>query len=184
MEHNLKLSQGTCFNVNRRRKIVDILGLRGRWRLEHWRDKLLIGVQDFFNDIVNQGKNKILNVMFNGDTQILNNSWFVSLVDLTGFTAFAAADVMNSHAGWAEITQYDEATRPGWGSGTTSTMSVTNAVPITFTMNATKTVHGIFIASNSTKGGTTGTLWSTAAAPSDVNVVDNDELKVTYTLNA
>jgi hypothetical protein len=51
-------------------------------------------------------------------------------------------------------------------------------------MNASGTVKGIFITSNNTKSGTSGKLWSTALFSADVPVVNGDQLKITYTLNA
>jgi hypothetical protein len=90
---------------------------------------------------------------------------------------------MSSHAGWAESADYDEATRPEWTAGTASGRAITNAVTVDFTINATKTIKGLFITSNNTKSGSTGTLWSTAAFGSTVSVADDDVLKVTYTVS-
>jgi hypothetical protein len=45
-------------------------------------------------------------------------------------------------------------------------------------------LKGIFVTSSNTKNGTTGTLWSTAAFASTVDVSNGDSLKITYTVNA
>lgn len=164
------------------RHVLDRLG--GKFQIEH-RDKNgnLLGIYDITNGITNVGKNYILDVMFNDGTQIANASWFVGLINDSGFTALADADTMSSHAGWSELTAYTEANRPAWGSGAAASQSITNSTPITFSPNATNSVKGLFIVSNNTKGGTSGTLWATALFSSSVPVNNGDSLKCTYTLS-
>lgn len=162
----------------------DRLELKGKYHVEHWRDGQMLRKYEVFNDITNEGKNLIFDVMFNGTTQIANNSWFIGLISLASYSALAATDVMSSHSGWVEFTSYTQSNRVAWGSGASASQSVTNASPATFDMNATGTVKGIFITSSNTKSGTTGKLWSTALFSADVPVVSGDQLKITYTLNA
>lgn len=155
--------------------------------MEHWRNGKLLGKYHTKNDITNEGVNTLFNVMFNGATQIANNSWFIGFIDNSGFSALAAGDVMSSHSGWTEFTSYSQATRPGWGSGTASAgvRSVTNSSAVVFNINGGGgTVYGIFIPSNSTKSGTTGKLWATAAFSSPVPVSSGDQLNITYTTSA
>ena len=163
---------------------VDKLLLKGKYYVEHYRNGELLGKYEVFNDITNVGKNYIFDVMFNDGTQIANNSWFIGLINLTSFSALAAGDTMSSHSGWIEFTAYSQSNRVAWGSGAAASQSVTNATPATFDMNGSGTVKGIFITSSNTKSGTTGTLWSTALFSADVPVVNGDQLKITYTLNA
>lgn len=159
------------------------MGLNGKWQLEHLRDGVVIGVQDFPNDITNQGKNSLFEVYFHDGTQIAAASWFIGLISLASYSALAAGDTMASHAGWTEFTGYSQATRVAWGPGAAASQSITNASPATFDVNATGTVKGIFVVSNSTKGGTTGTLWSTALFSADIPVASADQLRVTYTVS-
>ena len=140
--------------------------------------------QKIANGITNVGKNKILDDMFNDGTQTANNSWFIGLIDLSGFTALAAADTMAIHSGWNEFTTYSEANRVAWGSGAASSQSTTNSSPATFNITGTATVKGVFVVTNNTKSGTTGVLWATALFSSDVPVSNGDQLKVTYTVSA
>lgn len=160
------------------------LDLHGHYVIEHIRDGEVIGTYEFDNDIVNEGKNLIFNVMFNGTTQVAANSWFLGLISLVGYSALAAADVMNSHAGWTEFVGYSGGARPAWGQGSASSQTITNGTATTFNLTATGTVKGIFVTSNSTISGTSGYLWATALFTADVPVVNGDQLKVTYTLNA
>lgn len=159
------------------------LSPRGRFVIEHIRDGKRINRYEMPNGITNVGKNLLLDVMFNGGNQVANNSWFIGLIDNEGYTALAAADTMSSHAGWAAFASYSEATRVAWGSGAASSQSTTNATAATFNINGSGTVKGVFVTSNSTKGGTTGTLWATALFSGDVAVVSGDQLKVTYTVS-
>src|SRR5260221_7382469 len=159
----------------------DSLILKGVYEFEHFRDGKKIGQYRIENAVVNVGKNKILDIMFNGVTPL--TTWYMGLVDNAGFSAFAAADTMASHAGWAESTAYTESTRPQWTVGSASSQSVTNATPVTFDINATGTMNGIFIISDNTKGGTSGTLWGEGSFSSTVSVNNGDQLKGTYTLS-
>ncbi len=158
---------------------------RGRFVIEHF-DKTgkKIGQYELPNGITDVGKDKLLDVMFNDAAVIANNSWFVGLIDLSGYSALADADTMASHAGWNEFTSYSEGTRVAWGSGASSGESVTNASPATFNISGSGTVKGVFITSVSTKSGSTGTLWATALFGSDVPVSNGDQLKITYTTSA
>jgi hypothetical protein len=115
--------------------------------------------------------------------------WFIGLVTGPGSgTTFAAGDTMSSKS-WTENTGYSNATRPAatFGTATTANPSVqtNSASPASFTINATSTIAGAFLVSNSTKGGTTGVLFSASdfSAPGDRSVVSGDTLNVTYTFS-
>ena len=101
----------------------------------------------------------------------------------------AASDTMSSHAGWTEVTAYSQSTRPACSFGTPTTanpsVATNSGSPATFSINGTTTVGGAFLTTNSTKGGTTGTLFSAAdfQSPGDRSVVNGDTLTVTYTFS-
>lgn len=107
----------------------------------------------------------------------------MGLIDLTSYTALAAADVMNSHAGWVEFTDYTEAARQAWGPGAASSQITTNAAAATFNINDTGTVKGIFVTSIVTLSGATGKLWATALFSGDIAVASGDQLKITYSVS-
>jgi hypothetical protein len=157
-----------------------LMNMRGRFKVEHIRDGEVIGQYAMPNGIVDVGLNSLLDVYFHNQTQIA--TWYIGLIDNAGFTALSNSDTMSSHTGWAESTAYDEATREEWLEGAAASRSITNSTPAEFTISATTTLKGIFVTSNSTKGGTTGTLWATAAFSSTVGVQDNDILRITYTV--
>jgi len=171
-------------NMIRNRKLDVDLALRGRFQFEHYRDGKLFNIYDILNDIVNEGKNKIFNTMFNDSTPVANASWCIGLISATGFSALAATDTMASHPGWTEFTSFTQANRVAWGSGNSVAQQATNATPATFNINAAGTLKGGFVVSNNTKGGTSGILWATAQFSSDIPVTNGDEMKITYTVNA
>lgn len=109
-------------------------------------------------------------------------AWFVGLTGAT--PTFATTDTMASHAGWTDDTSYSNATRPAWTGGTvdssTNTTTVDNsASKAVFNINATATIGGAFMVTNSTKGGTTGILYGGGAfAGGNRAVVNGDTLNV------
>ena len=73
-----------------------------------------------------------------------------------------AADTLASHVNsWAENTTYSNANRPTWtknGAAAAGAMSNSSS-KAGFTINGSTRVFGAFLASNNTKGGTTGVLY-------------------------
>jgi len=160
----------------------DKFSLRGFFVVEH-RNKSgeLIGAYEMPNGIVDVGLNHILDTEFHAAAQVA--TWYIGLVDNAGWTAWAAADTMAAHAGWAESVAYTEANRPEWTEGAAAARAITNAVTVDFSINAIGNMKGIFIVSDNTKGGAIGILWSTAAFTSVVAVSGGDTFKITYTVS-
>jgi hypothetical protein len=135
------------------------------------------------NGVTNVALNNVLDVYLRAVAG--SAAWYIGLIDNAGYSAFAAADTMASHAGWSESSDYAAATRPQWSPGAAANQSVTNAATVDFAMNATKTIRGLFLANDNAKGGVTGTLFATAAFSGGNQAVNNgDTLKVTYTVSA
>lgn len=162
--------------------ISERLNPRGVFKIQKF-DKDGNFVQEWIvpNTIVNQGKNYMLDATFNGASQ--SSSWYIGLIDQTGFTGISANDVMNSHSGWAESSAYSEATRPAWSKGAAASQSIGNASEVTFAINATVVIKGIFITDNNVKGGTSGKLWSAALAQADISFSSGEQARVTYNVN-
>lgn len=134
-------------------------------------------VEDFTNIVVNAGLDYLLDAGLDGGTQI--TTWYLGL---KGTGTPVAADTMSSHASWTEDQNYDESVRQTWTGGTVSSQSIDNsAAKASFAMNATTTIHGAFLTSISTKGGTTGTLYSAGDFSSSRAVESGDTLEVTST---
>jgi hypothetical protein len=139
------------------------------------------------NLVVNAGLAYMAGTALTSVAQI--TTWYIGLYGAGASNTPAAGDTMSSHAGWTEVVPYSNATRVAatFVTATTANPSVvTNAAsPATFNINATSTVGGAFLTSDSAKNGTTGTLFSAAdfAAPGDRSVVSGDILSVTYTFS-
>lgn len=153
-----------------------------KYLIKHIRKGCQIAEYHFNNAITTVGLNALLDIMFGSSTQITD--WYVGLIDGTGVQTLAAADEMSSHAGWTEMEDYDEATRPQWTPDAAAAGEVSNSTTVDFTINDTNSVHGAFLVDENTKGGATGTLWGTGAFGSEINVINGDVLKITYTINA
>lgn len=142
---------------------------------ERWREPI-------HNTIVNSGINSMLGQTLHGDTQI--TAWYIGLVNNSGFTAFAAADTAASHSGWSEFISYSQTTRPAWSPGAAAGQSISNGTAVAFSITASATVKGIFLISNNTISGTTGTLFSEGAFAAGNQTVNNgDTLQITYTVS-
>lgn len=139
------------------------------------------------NLVVNVGLQDMNAKYFTGSAYTA--AFYIGLYGAAASNNPAAADTMSSHAGWTEVVAYSQATRPActFGVPTTANPSVAtnSASAATFSINASTTVGGAFLTTNSTKSGTTGTLFSAAdfQAPGDRAVVSGDTLTVTYTFS-
>lgn len=153
------------------------------YKIECYRKGKLIWTEEFDNLVVNAGLNDSLDKHLKGSNYTA--AWYVGLTGAT--PTVAAGDTMGSHAGWTEVTAYDEATRPALTLGSVSGQSVDNsASKAVFTIATDGTaIGGAFVASNSTKGGGTGTLYGGGAfTGGNKSLSDNDVLSVTVTCTA
>jgi hypothetical protein len=168
--------------------------------VQHFRDGKRINEYHFTNGIVNEGKNHILNTQFNNQSAYA--TWYIGLIDNTGYTALAATDtyddINQAGNGWDEFSDYTDAnnansavTRPEWQEDAASGQAITNSTTSIYDITVNGTVKGVFVcggANAQTKDDHTAsgnTLWATALFGSgDVAVLNGDQLKVTYTVSA
>lgn len=153
----------------------------GWFTLEHYRGGKLLNKQQFPNGATDVGKNHVLDVVAHNASQV--HPWYLGLIDSSGYSALASADTMSSHVGWNEFTTYDETIRVEWDEAAASGQAITSSTVSQFNISGSGTIKGVFACSDSTKGGTSGTLLATALFETAVAVVNGDVLKVTYTLN-
>ncbi len=145
-------------------------------------DGKLKWAEEVYNIVVNEGLDEILNKFWKGSAYSAVH--YVGLISTT--PTIAATDTMVTHAGWSEITGYSEAVRQTLTLGAVSAQSVNNsAVKAVFNINATVTIGGAFVTTNSTKAGTTGILIGGAAfSTGNRSLISGDILNVTITLTA
>ena len=164
--------------------IVEGVTFYNTWRFEaRDPDGNIKWVEEVHDIIVNVGLDDILDKYYKGSAYTA--AFYVGLTD--GTPTVAAGDTMASHAGWVEVTAYDEGVRQDLTLGSVSSQSVDNtASKAVFTISSdSTTVGGGFIATDDTKGGSTGTLTGAAAfTAADKSLDDNDTLTVTVTLTA
>lgn len=152
------------------------------YRVECWRDGHLVWTEDFHNLVVTVGKNKLLDAGFK--TGLASPLWYLGLVDDASFSAYDVTDTMGSHAGWIEATAYDEVARQQFVPSTPAAGATSNSAnKATYTMNATKTIRGAFMANDSTKGGGSGILYGVGNFAASQGVISGDILVVTTTLS-
>ena len=189
MELKAKISDTTESGLMMNSQSNEGLKATGKFLIECYdKDGKLKWTDESKNLVVNVGLQYMAGTSLDGSTARIT-SWYLGLYGAASSNNPAAGDTMSSHAGWTEITDYTEATRPAatFVAATTANPSVVtnSASKAQFTMNATVTVGGAFLTSNNTKGGTSGTLFSAKdfSSPGDRNVVSGDVVLVTYTFS-
>jgi hypothetical protein len=144
----------------------------------------------FRNTVKTLGKNHILDTEFRGSAYTA--AWYVGVISSVSYTDVTnVADTMASHSGWTEAgptnaPNYSQGTRPALTFGTpAASASLSTSAASAFSITSTGTLKGAFITTNSTKDGTTGTLYSSALFSGGDRAVGNgDTVNVSATLTA
>lgn len=132
----------------------------------------------FRNLVTNDGKDNLLDIMFDAATQV--TTWYLGLVSGASPT-FAAADTLASHGGWTEFTGYS-GNRQAIGFGEPAAQSLVSSSDVSFSITGSGTVGGAFVCSAAT--GTSGILYSEGDLDADRTVANGDTLNVEVTLSA
>ncbi len=144
--------------------------------VEKWTDTIK-------NLVTTVGKNNLLDNHLAGSAYTA--AWYLMLVDGASTPTYVAGDTAASHAGWTEFTNYAAGTRPAPTFNAASAASKATTATAFVINGAGGTVAGCALISNSTKGGTTGTLYSCGNFTGGNRVVaPGDTLNVTYTAGA
>jgi hypothetical protein len=130
--------------------------------------------EEYDNLVTTVGKTDICDKYFKGSAYTA--AWYLGL---KGTGTAAVGDTLASHAGWAEINPY-AGNRPAISFGTSSGGSNT-ASAVAFSINATATVAGAFIANAAS--GTAGILYSAGDFSASRAVASGDTLNVTVTVS-
>jgi len=139
--------------------------------------------ENFDNLVTTQGKNALLDTYLAGSSY--NATWFLGLISSTGYSAVAAGDTANTHAGWNEFSGYSQGTRVAPTFSAASSGSKATASAAVFSVSSANTVKGTFLISNSTKGGFSGILYSAGLfSGGDKTIANGDVVNVTYTASA
>lgn len=183
-----KATDSVCSGLVAGTRFGECASAKGVFKLECFdKDGNLKWAAEESNLVVNTGLQYMAGSALAGATQV--TTWYVGLYGSGASNTPAASDTAASHAGWTEVTPYSNSTRPAaaFAAATNANPSVVtnSASPAAFAINATATVGGAFLISDSTKGGTTGTLFSAAdfQSPGDRVVANGDTLNVSYTFS-
>ena len=156
------------------------------WLFQLLRIRLIPGelkwVEETHNLITNEGLDKILDSTVHNDASA---TWYIGLIEASH--DYAAGDTY-AIPGHTESTSYDEATRVEYEEAAASSQSTTNSAnKATFTISATKTIYGGFLADFATKGNTAEVgkvLLCGGLFAASRDMVDDDVLNVTYTITS
>ena len=133
----------------------------------------------FHNLVVNVGLQDMNSKYFKASGYTA--TWYLGLVSGASSPTYAAGDTLTSHAGWTESTAYTGSRKTvTFGTATTANPSVINntASPAAFSINATATIAGAFLATTTDN---TGTLFSAGSfTGGNKSVASGDTLNVTY----
>ncbi len=164
------------------------LNFEGHVWTDHFRKgKLIHSCDQGINTFTTEGMARILNIVFRAQTTeaaIYCGIFKSNVTPAVGDTAAAKLGAAGTYGECQDADYDDPATnRPAYTMADTSTAVATNAASkATFTMNASITVYGAFLASSQAKTATTGTLFCAKAFTSSRAVVADDELAVTYAI--
>lgn len=146
----------------------------------HSADGTPLWSEEFHNGTTGEGLDLALDVTFRSASA--SASWYVGLIDSSGFTGLSFADTAAAHAGWTEFTNYTEGTRQAWSAGAPVSGVISNSTQAVFTATTSASIRGVFLIDENTKGGTTGTLFSTGLLPAVRALSVTDTISVTYSL--
>ena len=133
--------------------------------------------EEYENIVMDAALDDVLDSYLANGTQ--TTSWFVGLKN-TG--TVSGTQTLGTHAAWAFVKPYSNATDPAWTPGAVSSGSVDNSVSTAdFTCTVTADVSGSFLKSINTVSGTAGFMYAAGDFTSVRSVVNGDTLKVTAT---
>lgn len=132
------------------------------------------------NIVFDRAIEDMLGIYFKG--QPARTTWYLGLIN-TG-ASLLPTDTMASHPGWTENTNYNASQRPQAQFGVIVDKRMSNALnKALFTMAAPAgNIVGVFLVSDSTKGGTAGMLYAAAAFSSVKNTEATDTITVSATV--
>jgi hypothetical protein len=134
----------------------------------------------FPNGATTLGLNYLLNAGFRGIAP--STTWYIGLINDSGFTGLAAADTSALHPGWTELTTYTSTPRLTWSPNAAVSGSVTITSALTFTTNADSLIRGAFLANSSTKGSVVDLIYGTGVEAAARSILSGLTYQLYYTI--
>lgn len=169
------------YQENKGLLVPDTCKVRGVYNGTIIRNGEVIDEFEETNLAVAQGLTSMLGVYFHADSQL--TLWYLGLFEgnYTPVDGVTSATIASAST---ETTAYTSSTRPAYTPAAAASKAITNSANrASFTFNADKTIYGAFLISESTKSGTTGTLFSAARFTNAKVVANGDELLLTYSFS-
>jgi hypothetical protein len=157
---------------------MSILGTGLAYKVELIKDGVVID-QSIEHNIMPQQSVDHISSLIRGAGATPISSWYIGLFE-NNYSPDASVTAADLQTTVGESQAYGEGTRQLWDNTYDNLAFIGNASSVAeFTMSSTKTIFGAFIASNATKGGTSGILLSIARFSTAKNVDDGTVLRVT-----
>ena len=135
------------------------------------------------NLITTAGANLMLDIMFDGATQVPSSGWFVGLISGNSPAVNVANTMLTASRSWSEFTDYSEATRESYTTDDPSSGAISNGTTLAeFTIDTAGTIGGGFLCTDSAKAGTGGVMFSASSYASSYAVAIGDIYRVAYTI--
>ena len=132
----------------------------------------------FPNGTTYAGVNYLLNAAFRGAAQ--SSSWYLGVIDDTGFSGLDPADTLAAHAGWSEFTAVHLGQRPAWTPVAANGGLTSYTTAALFQFTAAGTVRGAFLCDRLAVGPGSGVLYCTGALAAGRAVAAGGTLSVGY----
>lgn len=169
------------YQENKGLLVPDQSKVRGVYHGTIIRDGKVIDEFEETNLAVAQGLTSMLGVYFHADSQL--TLWYLGLFE-NNYTPVDGATAATIASAAGETTAYASLTRPAYTPAAAASKSITNSANrASFVFNADKVIYGAFLISESTKSGTSGTLFSAARFSNSKTVANGDELLLTYSFS-
>jgi hypothetical protein len=159
--------------------------LTGKFKFRQRRNGIIIAEREVSNGRTVVGGALGLNILFNAEAK---KTWYIGLVNAAGFTQLWLNDTMVSHPGWAELTDYS-GSRKAYTTDAATTFRIDNgSSPALFNFTDLAVCQGAFLTTDSTKGGTAGTLFATTELGQDgdagsLSLSVADEIELEYEIS-
>lgn len=169
------------------------LQFQGIWQCDVFRQGKLIsgGYPEPPNTFTTEGMARLLNIIFGDVSKAASEIWYVHLFknNVNPAVGNEAATAMGASGtyGICQDADYDDpaTNAPLYDTATTTTASITNSAnEAEFTIKSSITVYGACLSTIQAKTGTSGYLMCAKKFSASRNVVDDDKLYVSYTINA
>lgn len=142
-------------------------------------DGQLKSIDELKNLIPTEGLLEFLKLI-NGQSSAGNKYIGLGTATYTPVATETGATVSGNVAEWVG---YTESTRPQWIIPSVTTNTIDNSASLAvFTSNSGATLKNVFLISDSTKGGTTGKLFSILSLPSARTLVSGDVIRIQFGL--